>query len=70
MPSLSWQSQVYTALKAARITQIAYVPDAGHALLIEAAHADRQRNDGAGTLRHPHTASGSLGLVGIPKRAR
>jgi sulfopyruvate decarboxylase alpha subunit len=40
MPSLSWQSQVYTALKAARITQIAYVPDAGHAHLIEAAHAD------------------------------
>ena len=37
---MSWQAQVYAALKAARISQIAYVPDAGHAHLIEAAHAD------------------------------
>src|SRR5271165_3432655 len=36
----SWQAQVYAALKAARITQLAYVPDAGHAQLLEAAHAD------------------------------
>jgi sulfopyruvate decarboxylase alpha subunit len=35
-----WQAQVYAALKAIRITQFAYVPDAGHARLIEAAHAD------------------------------
>ena len=35
-----WQAQVYAALKAANITQLAYVPDAGHAHLIEAAHAD------------------------------
>jgi sulfopyruvate decarboxylase alpha subunit len=40
MPSLSWQQQVYAALQAARIAQIGYVPDAGHAHLIEAAHAD------------------------------
>jgi len=40
MPPASWQAQVYAALKAARITQLAYVPDAGHAYLIEAAHAD------------------------------
>jgi sulfopyruvate decarboxylase alpha subunit len=40
MPQPSWQAQVYTALKAARITQLAYVPDAGHAHLIEAAVAD------------------------------
>jgi sulfopyruvate decarboxylase TPP-binding subunit len=32
--------QVYAALRAARITQLAYVPDAGHAQLIEAALAD------------------------------
>jgi|SRR5262245_57405429 len=38
--SPSWQAQVYTALKAAHVTQVAYVPDAGHAHLIEAAHAD------------------------------
>jgi sulfopyruvate decarboxylase alpha subunit len=36
----TWQAQVYAALKAARITQLCYVPDAGHAHLIEAAHAD------------------------------
>src|SRR5690348_12167468 len=37
---MSWQADVYAALKAARIAQIAYVPDAGHAHLINAAHAD------------------------------
>ncbi len=40
MPSQDWQAEVYAALKRARVTQIAYVPDAGHAALIEAAHAD------------------------------
>jgi sulfopyruvate decarboxylase TPP-binding subunit len=40
MPSSSWQTQVYAALRAAHITQVGYVPDAGHAQLIEAAHAD------------------------------
>ncbi len=39
--SQSWQQQVYAALKAVNIAQIGYVPDAGHAYLIEAAHADR-----------------------------
>ncbi len=36
----SWQAAVYVALKAARVTQVGYVPDAGHAVLIEAALAD------------------------------
>jgi sulfopyruvate decarboxylase alpha subunit len=40
MTTLSWQPAVYAALKAANIQQIGYVPDAGHAHLIEAAHAD------------------------------
>ena len=40
MSATSWQAQVYAALKAARIAQVGYVPDAGHAHLIEAAHAD------------------------------
>jgi sulfopyruvate decarboxylase alpha subunit len=35
-----WQAEVFEALKAAGITQVAYVPDAGHAHLIQAAHAD------------------------------
>src|SRR5215469_6320067 len=40
MGASSWQAQVYAALKAAGVTQVGYVPDAGHAQLIEAAHAD------------------------------
>ncbi len=36
----TWQAAVYAALKAARVTQIGYVPDAGHAHVIAAAHAD------------------------------
>src|SRR6202030_2868533 len=37
----SWQARVYAALQAAHVTVVGYVPDAGHAHLIEAAHADR-----------------------------
>ena len=40
MDRTTWQADVFAALKAANITQLAYVPDAGHAHLIEAAHAD------------------------------
>ncbi|HEY1931840.1 MAG TPA: phosphonopyruvate decarboxylase [Acetobacteraceae bacterium] len=40
MPSVSWQQQVYAVLQGERIAQIGYVPDAGHAHLIAAAHAD------------------------------
>ncbi|MGA3398427.1 MAG: phosphonopyruvate decarboxylase, partial [Acetobacteraceae bacterium] len=35
-----WQAEVYAALTSAGIRLIGYVPDAGHAHLIEAAHAD------------------------------
>ena len=35
-----WQSQVFDVLKAAGIAIVGYVPDAGHAHLIQAAHAD------------------------------
>jgi len=36
----TWQADVFAALKRARIAQVGYVPDAGHAHLIAAAHAD------------------------------
>ncbi|MGD0432734.1 MAG: thiamine pyrophosphate-binding protein [Acetobacteraceae bacterium] len=36
----TWQARVFDALKAARVSIAAYVPDAGHAHLIQAAHAD------------------------------
>ncbi|HEX5325507.1 MAG TPA: phosphonopyruvate decarboxylase [Acetobacteraceae bacterium] len=39
-PARSWQEAVYAALKSARVTLVGYVPDAGHAHLIAAAHAD------------------------------
>jgi sulfopyruvate decarboxylase alpha subunit len=35
-----WQDGVFAALKRARVRQVGYVPDAGHARLIELAHAD------------------------------
>jgi sulfopyruvate decarboxylase alpha subunit len=40
MSPSTWQARVYAALKAANITLISYVPDAGHAQLIAAAHED------------------------------
>ena len=40
MTELTWQPRVYAALKSAGVRQIGYVPDAGHAHLIDAAHAD------------------------------
>ena len=40
MTQETWQDAVYAALKAAGVAQIGYVPDAGHARLIERAHAD------------------------------
>jgi sulfopyruvate decarboxylase alpha subunit len=40
MNDTPWQDGVYAALKDAGVRQIAYVPDAGHARVIERAHAD------------------------------
>ena len=40
MTQESWQDGIYAALKRAGVQQIGYVPDAGHARLIECAHAD------------------------------
>lgn len=36
----SWQRQLYDLLRASNITQFAYVPDAGHRILIDCALAD------------------------------
>jgi sulfopyruvate decarboxylase alpha subunit len=38
--SLDWRDQIFAALKAAEIEQVGYVPDAGHARLIELIEAD------------------------------
>src|SRR5258708_29204912 len=40
MQSPTWQASVFAALQAARVSIVGYVPDAGHAHLIQAAHAD------------------------------
>ena len=38
--SEDWRDAIFAALKAADIRQVGYVPDAGHARLIERCHAD------------------------------
>src|SRR5258707_843056 len=37
----SWPFQIYKTLKEFGVAQISYVPDAGHAELIELSHGDR-----------------------------
>lgn len=37
---IDWRADLYAALKAAEIAQVGYVPDAGHARLIELCQAD------------------------------
>ena len=37
---IDWRRQIHPILRAADVTQVAYVPDAGHTALIEACHAD------------------------------
>jgi sulfopyruvate decarboxylase alpha subunit len=38
--SLSWPDEIFSELQAARIRQVAYVPDAGHGQLIRRCHAE------------------------------
>jgi sulfopyruvate decarboxylase alpha subunit len=38
---MKWPEEIHRALKAARVTVVGYVPDAGHKRLIEMCHADR-----------------------------
>ena len=38
--AVDWPDEIYRILKAARVAQMAYVPDAGHARLIQLFHAD------------------------------
>jgi sulfopyruvate decarboxylase alpha subunit len=38
--SADWRDDIFAALKAADIRQVGYVPDAGHARLLELCHAD------------------------------
>ena len=39
-----WRADIFTALKQQNVQQMAYVPDAGHASLIKACHADSSIN--------------------------
>ena len=41
-PAQDWRADIYAALKRQHIIQVGYVPDAGHATLIKALHADPQ----------------------------
>jgi sulfopyruvate decarboxylase alpha subunit len=40
--SKDWPGAIHAVLKAHRVTQVSYVPDAGHKRLIELCHADRE----------------------------
>lgn len=40
LPEADWRDDIFQVLKRARIAQISYVPDAGHARLIELCRAD------------------------------
>jgi sulfopyruvate decarboxylase alpha subunit len=40
--SISWPDEIFTELQAARIRQVAYVPDAGHSQLLQRCHANPQ----------------------------
>jgi sulfopyruvate decarboxylase alpha subunit len=39
--SHDWPLDIYNALKEARVSQLSYVPDAGHSRLIQLSHADQ-----------------------------
>ncbi len=39
-PSQDWPAQIYKTLKAYGVSQVSYVPDAGHSRLIELSHGD------------------------------
>lgn len=39
-PGVDWPAAIFSQLKAAGVSQISYVPDAGHARLIRMAHGD------------------------------
>jgi len=41
-PSSDWRDDIFAALKAGEVRQVGYVPDAGHARLIERVHSDPQ----------------------------
>jgi hypothetical protein len=38
--NLGWQDQIYELLRQSHVTQVAYVPDAGHRVLIDRSLAD------------------------------
>ena len=44
-PKISWPDRLFEVLKASGIRQVGYVPDAGHARLIERCRADPQIHD-------------------------
>jgi sulfopyruvate decarboxylase alpha subunit len=42
LDGVDWRDEIFAALKAAEIGQVGYVPDAGHARLIELCHDDAE----------------------------
>ena len=68
----NWPDEVFAALRAAELRQIAYVPDAGHATLIRRAQAEPSmraialttEEEGIALLAHPAVLEAAA--VGVP----
>jgi len=65
-----WRDQIFTALKDADISLVGYVPDAGHAKLIEASIADNDIDDVALTTEEEGVALATGAWLGGQKVRR
>ena len=63
-PGVDWPLDIYRALKRARISQISYVPDAGHSRLIRLAHDDREMESTVLTTEEEGVALGAGAWLG------
>lgn len=76
-----WPDQLYELLRRRGVTQFAYVPDAGHRIVIDRSLADpgvrsisracrKSNHSGTFAVKRQSTASSSRGSLPTPERAR
>src|SRR5689334_12450729 len=68
-PAADWHDDIFAALKAAGIRQVGYVPDAGHARLIELCRADPEMRAVVLTTEEEGIALGAGAWLGGQKAA-
>ena len=68
-PAADWHDDIFAALKAADIRQVGYVPDAGHARLIELCRADPEMRAVVLTTEEEGIALGAGAWLGGQKAA-